>query len=262
MSIKFDESTTYYTAPDDASLTLQNGDWCFGVWVRMDSATVDNYQYIISVGGYNATGSYNLMYGETVQQWLLQIKDDSDNVIADIFADASTAYGLDGIDRLLICQRNGSDFEFYTCPFGGTPVLEFSTTPAGFVAINNADGLTIGRRTATAGSRHFGNDASGFFKGDFSLTTEEIAALGGGLKPYQLGKTLDTYLPMDSAESTLIDIIGPNDATLQAGTPTTSENPPELYSFPQYVHTVAAVGGGFQSGWALASRRNGLIGAG
>jgi hypothetical protein len=95
----------------------------------------------------------------------------------------------------------------------------------GIGATDSANELHIGNRQTATGGRYYGGDACGFFKGNFSFTTTEIALLARGLTPMHLGYRPQMYFPMHAATATTVDIIGGHVATDESAA-TTSEGPP------------------------------------
>lgn len=250
MAISFDEVNDYYSIADDASLTLQDGDWCIGIWTRVEDNTGSFYQYLLnSNGSISAANAFSfLLQEESVatrfDRWQLILYNDNGDELLDNTTNGdgltATAFGADGVDRLFIIQRDGNDLNVYACSAGGTPTLEMTSTPTNWTAIN-VDSWNIGRRKDGNADRYYGSIAGEFSKGDFALTTEEIAAIAGGIPPYKLGKSLDAYLPMESAEATSKDLIGANDATRQDA-PTTVEHFP-IGGGGEIIYVASAAGG-------------------
>lgn len=234
MAIQYDELDDHHVIADDPSLTLQNGDWCVGIWTRINDTTGTAFQYLISTGAYGVNPSINAYMDESAGgasvAWYLNV-----NGLEII---TTTLYAGDGTDRLLIFQRRSGTLEIIVCDAFGTASQQASTTLS---AASDAGAWNIGRRFDANADRYYGGVAGEFFKGDFSLSLDEVTALGGGLKITQLNKALDVYLPMESAEATLIDLIGSNDAT-RVSVPTTVEHFPLYDGQPQFVSYSVATG--------------------
>lgn len=245
MAVLFDEVDDYYSIVDDASMSLPDGDWCFGIWTRVDDNTGTSFQYAVSTGTANGTSTINLFLREASvsngDKWSIIIEDDASFNRQFI---VSTATGADGLDRLLVVQREtvAAELQLWWCVAGGTAVKAGSVAESTFGALNPA-AYNIGRRADGDSTRYMGSTLSEFFKGNFALTSEEITALGAGLPPPLLGKPLDVYLPFDTAAATVYDMIGSNDAT-RVDAPTTVEHAPISWpmSYP-VISPVAAAGG-------------------
>lgn len=237
MAISFDEVDDYYSISDDASLTLPDGDWCIGVWTRVDNNAGTAFQYLLSNNNYSANNSFNLLLieggGGDGGKWVIATED-GDGTFVEILSSSNP--GEDGKNRLIVAQRDAtaSEIQLWFCEAGGSASKEIQTSDANFAAVNGG-AWNIGRRVDGQAARYYGSIAGEFFKGNFALTSDEITALGGGLPIWALGKTLDVYLPMASAEATLRDIVGGNDATRNS-VPTTVEH------FPLFAPWWAKVG--------------------
>jgi hypothetical protein len=224
MAISFDESNDYFSIADAAGLSLPNGQWCVGIWTKVNDNTGSAYQYLLSNNNYAVNSSFNLhIYeagsGAGAGQWQNILKD-SDGTQKDLTS--GTTPGGDGVWRLIINQRTAAQIEMWFCEFGQTAALVGTQTLASFGDIDGG-AWNIGRRVDGNADRYYGGIACEFFKGNFSLTQEEITALGAGVPITMLGKTLDVYLPMRETAATLYDIVGSNDATRQ-DSPATAEH--------------------------------------
>jgi hypothetical protein len=219
MAIQFDEVNDYYNVPDNASLTLPDSDWCVGVWTKLADNTGTLFQYPISSGAFGANNTFNLWIAEASassnqNKWLFRVQD-ADGDFSDNVGTATP--GGDNKWRLIIVQRRDADSEFqmWLCEFGQTSTKD-ATGAIGVIDAIDAGAWNLGRRADGNADRYYGGILAEFFKGDFSLTQEEITALGAGVNILSLGKT---------AASTLRDLIRSNDATRQ-DTPTTVEHAP------------------------------------
>ena len=228
MAISFDESNDYYVISDAASMTLQDGDWCVGIWTYVVDNAGSGIQVLLSNNNWGVTSSFNMGLRETgigssANKWHVETED------GDGTTQQQTSTGTPGADstwRLVIAQRHTTDSEIqlWHCEFGQAAVKQGTDSDANYDAINGDDWY-IGRRYDGNAARYYGSVACEFFKGDFSLSGEEISALGSGLPVYALGHTLDVYLPMQTAEATLKDLVGSNDAT-RSDAPATAEHAP------------------------------------
>ena len=218
MAVKFNEINQWYQIPDSAELSFPNGDWSLGVWTNVADNAGTLFQYVISTGSFGVTGSLNLYLNESgassPNEWRARIEGTT--------LTASTATDGDGKDRLIVLTRSGTTVRMYFCEPGKQATLQASATLSN--ALNGA-AWNIGRRADGNVDRYYGGIAGEVFKGDWSLTADEITALGSGRPIWSIGKIPTVYLPMETAEATLTDLIGTHDAT-RNGTPTTVDHFP------------------------------------
>ena len=240
MAILFDEVNDYYSIPDNAVLTLPNGDWCIGLWLKVDDNTGTNFQYFLSnngtLGGSTSLNFY--IYEDSASPGT----GDPGDYIANIAGNSlvsSSSYGADGVWRLWIFQRTPSLLEWWSCAAGAGAVLEDSVAIP-ITSIDSWNPLNVGRRQDGNADRYYGGQLAELFKGDFSLSQSEIEAIASGWPPFALGKTLDVYLPMQTAAATLQDWFSGLTAT-RNDAPTTVEHPPVKW-WPQMIGGVAATG--------------------
>jgi len=229
MAILFDEVDDYFSIANDASLTLPDDDWCVGIWTRVTDNSGSFYQYILSNNNYGVNNSFNLFLVEAAEgadpnEWAINTVDGDGTTV--LFDSGASAPGADGLWRLIIIQRvtASSQIQMWFCTFGGTPAMVNSASDSGFNAVDGGI-WNIGRRVDGNIDRYYGSIAAEFFKGDFSLSQSEIAALGSGWPIYALGKVPDIYLIMGESVATLVDLFGSNDATRNSA-PTTVEHVP------------------------------------
>ena len=233
MAIGFDENDDYYTVADAAELTLQDGDWCVGVWTYVSDNAGALYQYILSNNNYGANNSFNLFLGEAAEptnanEWGLHLEDGDGTNPGTIFSGAT---GADSTWRLIICQRDDSENEIqmWFCEKDGVASKENSATDANFNAVNGG-AWNVGRRVDGDVDRYYGSIAAEVFKGNFALTQAQIEALGAGMPIKtlckQLGHTLDLYLPMWEADATLLDYSNNGNNGTRNSAPTTETHPP------------------------------------
>lgn len=211
----FDGLHDYYTAADAAELTLQDGDWCIGVWTRVESNDGSLYQYLISIGTLGAANSFNLYLREhsasNPDRWALYVADGGGDGPGVIYS--STAPGGDDVWRLIICQRDAvaGEIQMWFCEPDGSAVKVASGADTSFNAVNGGTWY-IGCRSDLSASRYFHGRICEFFKGDFCLTQAQIEALGAGLPIKALakgmGETLDVYWPMWELVATMTDWSG------------------------------------------------------
>jgi hypothetical protein len=232
MAIGFDESDDYYDISDAAELTLQDGDWCVGMWTYVSNNTGSNAQYIASNNGWSASHSFNLCLNEESagsysDKWQYGLEDGDGTFNGEL---ATTETGADSTWRLIIIQRDATagETQMWICEEGASATEDADEADTNLGAINGGD-WNIGRRVDGNADRYYGSIACEFFKGDFALSQGQIEALAAGLPvktlAKQLGYTLDVYLPMYEADATLLDQSGNgNDATRHSA-PTTEDHP-------------------------------------
>jgi hypothetical protein len=230
MAIQFNEVNEYYSIADSATLTLPDGDWCVGIWVHVSDNTGTAYQYLVSNNNLNANDSFNLFLGEVgsgadANKWGLNAEDSDGTNPGTIWAAAT---GADSVWRLIVCQHDSTagELQLWFCELGGTAGKEGSGADTNFAACNGST-WNIGRRLDGDPDRYYGGTAAEFWKGDFALTAAEITALGAGLRVQDLGHVPDVYLEMFTADATLRDCFGSNDATRNSA-PTSVEHPPVM----------------------------------
>lgn len=229
MAIQFDELDDYYAISDAAVLTLPDGDWCVGVWTYVNDNLGSALQYVLSNNGYSAANSINLeLYEdshatEALRGYWETCVEDGDGTTQMLRASGST--GADSVWRLIVVQRDStaSEVQLWFCEAGGSASKEDSAADTDFGAVDGGD-WNIGRRVDGDADRYYGGIACEFWKGNFCLTAAEITALGAGLRPHDLGHVPDVYLEMFTADATLRDCFGSNDATRNSA-PTSVEHP-------------------------------------
>jgi hypothetical protein len=233
MAIAFDESDDYYLVTDAAELTLQDGDWCIGIWTKLDDDTGSAYQYLLS--SYVAPPVFHLYENEksvsNPDKWTVYVEDDDGTKLPDTYLRSNSSSAGDGKWRLIIVQRDKSESEIqmWFCEIEGTATKEASTADTNIGTLNLSDWY-IARRHDGNADRYYGGTACELFKGDFALTQSDIEALAAGLpiKTLAAGKgvTLDLYLPMWQSEATLVDYSGSGNDATRYSAPTTASHPP------------------------------------
>lgn len=242
MALGFDEINDYISVLDDSTLTFPDSDWCIGLWTLVDSNTGSTYQYAISNGGFSSTNSFNLYLaedsasGETPGAWVIAMKDSAGVEVhpSGTWTESSSAPGGDGTWRLIIVQRRSTQFEMWFCEPSATPSQEIDISVSTFADINSANPLNIGRRQDGNTARYFGGTLAEVFKGNFSLTSDQIAALGRGRLIHQFifgnetdGQTLKLYLPLwDDSTTGVADMSGHQNNGAITSAPTVEPHAP------------------------------------
>lgn len=229
MAISFDETDDSYEIADSASLTLPDDDWCIGIWTKVDDNAGTLYQYLLSTNyGVNNEITFYLRedncVGGGADSWSFRVRD-GDGTIC--FVGGVSAPGADGNWRLIILQRQtaGNVIQMYFCLPNAAPTLDDSIADTDFAGVNGGI-IDIARRSDDSPARFYGSLACEFFMlMGTSLSTDEIRQLGRGLRIFDLGHIPAVYLEMFSADATLYDVFGNNDATRQSA-PLTVDHAP------------------------------------
>lgn len=217
MAIQFDELDDYYLITDAASLTLPDGDWCVGIRAYVSDNAGTGYQYLVNTGLF-ANNAFHIALQEDDNDaggdngcWFMYTED-GDGTTIELVAGTT---GGDSKWRLIIAQRdaNASEIQLWFCELGAIASKEDSVADTDFAAVNGGD-WNIGRRTD--GDHYYGSIACEFFVLNAALTQDEITALGTGLRPHDLGYVSNVYLEMFTADATLRDMFGSNDAARQS----------------------------------------------
>lgn len=238
MAILFDEVDDYFSIANAGDMDFPSGDWCVGIWTYVTDNTGSYWQYLLSTNGYDVTPAFNLYLNEINGTWQVNYKSDNGTSIGSI--GSSTGPGADSTWRLIIVQRDttASEIQLWFCTFKGTPSKQASTSDAGLDGMTG-QGWNIGRRTDGDSNRYYGSVAGEFFKIDAALSQGEIAALGAGAMPWEIGYEPDVYIPMHISAATLYEWFGDNDAS-RTSAPTTAEHPPVIASTgAQYINAGA-----------------------
>lgn len=207
-----ENSSKYYTIAAHSSLYLPDADWAFGFWTRVEDNSGTAFQYLISNGGLGAASSINIYLSETDDTWSYRTEDDTGH---DTFADdADVATGADNRDRLIVIQRETDDINIYFCEANRLPSLVNSVSEPDYAANTLAGTWYIGTRSDLSSTRFYESWFGGFWKADTSLSQEQIAAIARGVYPPDvIGANIKAYLAFSSADATVADEVGSNDAT-------------------------------------------------
>lgn len=245
--IKFNRAAANQSVstPDNAILTLPDGNWAIGFTQRYDGLlTGDNPQYIISTGAFQVAGSLNIVFqttgvGEPTQQGRLAIFAHTSAPAAAI----STAVVTTGVHQYVI-QRSGGTVTIYRCEITGTlataasVIADGTSTSTSLIRELNGAGFKIGSRLDDTATRKSDQSISGVFLLKEALTLAEIARLANGERLSAIGKTP----ALDIGMSTVADIVdrSPNNLPFTvAGSPTTSTEPPYPVVTPEPVNTLS-----------------------
>lgn len=218
-SIDFDITNDYYQITDDASLTLQDGDWSVGFWSKM-SYRPGSFPFVVNSNNYAVINSLTVFLHPD-DKWYFRVRDGDGTD----WHSTAGPLGVDNIWRLIVIQRRTADnqLQLWSCQYGQTSSKGTSVADTGFNAIDGGDWYI--NRLPNDGYTRYGNKLTELYKGDFSLSQSEVTNMCAGNTIIDIGKSPDIYLPMHSADAILDDQAGNNDAT-RYGSPTTEEDFP------------------------------------
>ncbi len=180
-----DETSGHHvTIGDNAALTLPDGDWTMGGWIKLDDNTGNRYQYFLSWSGFSSDPSFQWFFHEALQadanKLSVRVRDaDGDfygtgNVMSTGTPGTSTAW------QHLAAVRSGSTLTQY---INGS--ADGSETD---VSVNSCDATTamyLGMRSDNDPNRRLGGAMAEWAKWDRALSTDELAALAAGWTPDQ-----------------------------------------------------------------------------
>jgi len=232
-------TTRHYAIPDHPDLTFPNSDWFIYLWTRVDDNTGTLFQYIFSNNNFSAANSLNIFLSETSEATRPDIWNFNTQTLAGF---ATTSTGGDGLNRLLVLQREGSRLKLYFCVPHGTPSLE-----ADFAYSDGAiDGgvWNIGRRVDGNTSRYYEEHFGDVVKGNRKLTLKDIRLLGQGHKPTDVipKAAIDVWFDFRHAGKFVVDKINGHVATRQgSGLLTSRHMYADIFEEPDFQGFVPAV---------------------
>lgn len=234
-----DNSTRHYTVPTSSSMDFPDSDWFFAFWTRLDDNSGSSFQYLVSIGPFQVANSMNLFLGEVSSAipntWRLS----ADTTVAS----ATSTPGGDGKDRLIVCQRNGSNTEIWYCEPMQTATNEVTTA---WLDVGVSGRTTyLGSREDTSSIRFYEEHYGDFIKGSVALTQGQIGLLARGVDPVTVAgfPNLDAWFQFREQTSQVIDVISGNVATRQGTGLATSEHFPVLGGLYSFVPETVAPGG-------------------
>lgn len=239
MALAFNETNQWVAIADDPSLNLgASGDWCVGGWTNVSDNTGSLFQYFLSNNNFQVAHSFNLFLIETSEgtspdAWRCAITDSGSRNYTLDSSDTTNSPGGDGKDRLIIIQRvsGSSELQMWFCEAGASAVKVSNVADTSWNGVNGG-AWNIGRRVDGNADRYYGGEGSEVFLCDFSLTSEEITALGNGVRIKDLGRVLELNMPLDGIESTEPDLSGNgNNGTVNGATK--ANHPPIKLWTPQ-----------------------------
>lgn len=214
MAVDFGEgnTTSYYTATDDAALTIPSGEFAICFWAHLDDNAGTAYQYLISTGGYGATPSLNIFWQED------DVGDAADGTLNAFLVDdaaagpgqmisTTTDFVTGGELWFFVFQRTGSQYELWSCARGSGDATLEDTGTLGSPSTSNGGAWNIGRRSDGESARYFEEHAGeiAFFSGT-SFSEVQIEAMAEGEQTYtEIGHSPDAYWSMNTAADTADD---------------------------------------------------------
>jgi hypothetical protein len=195
VAFSFDEVDDRVTLADDAALTLPNGDWSLGGWVKLTDNAGTTFQYFISWGTFDANPSLSFYFVEasngTDPNKLTAVVNDGSVSVNAWRVLSSTTPGTSTAWQHVALVRSGATITMYVD--GASVGSDTATTPAG---TDVAGSLFLGARADLSAGRFFGGSMAEFAKWDRALAAGELAALANGFSPLCLPGSLRWYMPM------------------------------------------------------------------
>jgi hypothetical protein len=185
-ALRFDGLTGCVTYADSALWDFPDADWTLGVWVSVADNTGAAAQYVVSVGGYTANHSVNLIIHESAAARPHAIE-------ANVRGAGASAYQAIGLTdaslttaawRLWTVERIKATeiLNIYQTPLKGARTLYFSRSVAGLGAIQPTEAPVLATRAPpTSGSaRWLDGSLASFFKMNGTLSAAETQAIASG----------------------------------------------------------------------------------
>lgn len=211
----------HYTIPHVVALDLSAGSWAIGVWSKIDDNSGDFFQYVVSNGPFEGTGTVNLYSGDDntaspgqVAEWIASIVDDTGTGTGSPLS-SSGDQAVGGVERLVVIQDDGSNTELYLTPKDGTASQADTDTTLG--NITPADDWHFGCRADLNTDRFYEEHAGGLFFVNRAMTTTEMESIATGQSPVTvLGAACVAFWPFkDGAVAVETDVVNSIDATRQ-----------------------------------------------
>jgi hypothetical protein len=203
---QFDEVDDYVLVTDNAALTLPDGDWYIGGWLKQTwpgPGAGDSFKYFLSWGTVGTNNSINFYLSE----------DDTDtspgpgNLLASVVdADGTEVAPTTQGGALSNFFEDDTDWHYVSISREGNDVIlridgtvGATVTNANLDAINVAQDMEIGRRNDGDAIRHFGGDLFAFAKWNRALTSQERTDLLNEANPIKINNPSGPawVVPMD-----------------------------------------------------------------
>jgi len=210
-SAYFDGETGRYTLPKTADWTLPNSDWFLAMWIKVD------YQQSGSRYLFDNASSGNGMfrvYIETGRPWANFTVNGSPKLLNSTGGITSGA-----LWRLMVLQRDGSNYVIKSCPQDSSTVTTFFTLAHTDSAAQTLAGTTIhvGSRFDQNASAFYNQYMSWFAKGDgAALSDAQIISLAAGADIASLGLNLKAHYKVNG-DATLTDLSGNGNTATRVG---------------------------------------------
>ncbi len=177
--------STYLKMSDNATLSLPDGSWALGGWLKSDSLSGSARQFVIGHAALGATPSCNIYIQEPGGDLVVRI------VSNDATSKMSTNNGVvtAGAWHHLLVLCSGDTLQVY---LDGSAIG--SSYNAAWDGINPGGSFHLGRKNS-AGHYLEGRMAA-WAKWDSVLSSEQITALANGVQPPEVGTRPAWYLPL------------------------------------------------------------------
>ena len=229
-----------YGIADDASLTLPDGEWTVGFFVRPTGSVPPFPGYATNTLTFGSTPSFNAYRDNAINSFVARCVSDNGTDKGDIVSTYMTAEGSSAPWVLFVTTRNAAldVIRLYAGAFGTSIGSDDSSALSGSFDAISGVAWEVGEDPLGAGVGEF---AEFFICNASSITQEQVDAIAAGVNVVKvLGSNVTTYLPLKSNPATEKDIIGGNDGT-KVGSPTVVEHPPIMGGFaPQHINVPAA----------------------
>lgn len=190
----WDEDASHHVLiGDDPALTLPDGNFSMGGWIKLDDNNGDGYQYFIDWNFGNLPRT-EWLFGEdgvglNDGEFLIRVRDAGDDE-AECVTTGSPAESTEW-QHIMLIRRGAGVFTFYV-----NGVQDGTETDDTVDAVDAAANVYFGRRSDGAADRAFGGSMAEWAKWDRALDAGEHYALVAGFSPRLMPLELKWYMPM------------------------------------------------------------------
>ncbi len=236
MALSFNETDQYLSIADNAALTLPDGDWTIGLWVRLPSNTGTIYKYFMSVNLYGQNPAmywffYEGQHVSAANKLSFYFRDNDGTEVA---ASSTITPGANTAWQHLILQRSGDAITQYV-----DGVASGTASSANLDALDANTPLYLGCRSDLLVTGFFGGHMAHFAIWGRALSAAERAALAAGHSPGEFGEDMRCWLPMEA------------DAVEVFAGLTVTDNSGGLVTGPTITEDYQFLYDGFRSFWPL-----------
>ncbi len=181
MAWHFDETSGHYvTLGDNAALTLPDGDWTIGGWIKLDDNLGSFYQYFLSWGRLNVSPSCNWFFNEALapsngNKLSVAVVDGGGDAF--FFTSSGTPGTNTAWQHLALARASGVLTQYINGAADG------SESDALVDAIDVGDSLYLGMRSDGSISRRLGGSMAEWAKWNRALSAGELLGLAAGWTP-------------------------------------------------------------------------------